>query len=71
MSKPFDPLTEALTYADAHVAQRSDINTEIQHPTDLITMEPYYSLTMLLLKLDVLPADVHLMTCKWWDSYNY
>ncbi len=63
-------LVDALTYADAHVAQRSDINTEIQHPTDLIGMEPYFSLTMLLLKLDVLPADVHLMTSRYWDEYN-
>ncbi len=64
-------LSDALDFAAAHVEPRSDINTEIQHPTDLIAMEPYFSLTMLLLKLDVLPADVHLMTSAFWDSYNY
>ena len=50
--------------------KQGHINTEIQHPTDLIAMEPYFSLTMLLLKLDVLPADVHLMTSRYWDEYN-
>jgi len=63
-------LVDALAYADAHVAQRSDINTEIQHPTDLIATSPYYELTYLLLLLKVLPEDVHLITSRYWDGYG-
>lgn len=63
-------LVDALAYADAHVAQRSDINTEISHPTDLIGSSPYFELTLLLLQLKVLPYDVHLITSKFWDGYG-
>ena len=61
----------SLDEALRNIPQRLDVNpTEIQHPTDLIATTPYYELTYLLLLLEVLPADVHLITSRYWDGYG-
>lgn len=60
-----------LNQALRSIPQGVDVNpTEIQHPTDLIATSPYYELTYLLLRLDVLPDDVHLITSKYWEGYG-
>ena len=61
----------SLNEALRNIPQRLDVNpTEIQHPTDLIATSPYYELTYLLLLLDVLPEDVHLITSRYWEDYG-
>lgn len=44
--------------------------TEIQHPTDLLSLDRYFELTYLLLLLRVLPDDIHLMSSKYWSEYD-
>ena len=62
----------SLAKALLHIPQRMDVHSsEISHPTDLIAASPYYELTYLLLLLDVLPHDVHLITAKFWEGYTY
>jgi hypothetical protein len=39
------------------------------HPTQLICSDYYFSLSMLLILLDVLPDDVHLSTSSFWDGH--
>jgi hypothetical protein len=64
-------LQDALDFAAAHCPPRSEANTEIQHPTDLIGSSPYFELVLFLMQLKVLPYDVHLITSKFWDDYGY
>lgn len=62
-------LDDALKIAAAHTPERSDIPTEIQHPTDLIVCDPYFRLVTFLVQLDVLPGDVFFMGSRYWDDF--
>ena len=64
-------MSETLNKALSSIPTRLDVNSsEISHPTDLIGASPYFELTFLLLLLDVLPDDVHLITSRYWDDGN-
>jgi len=64
-------MSTTLNEALRSIPMRLDVqSSEIQHPTDLIATSPYYELTYLLLLLNVLPADVHLITSRYWEDYG-
>lgn len=63
-------MNDDMKKAPSSISPREDIPSEIQHPSDLITMPYYWELTMLLLQLRVLPDDVHLITSKYWEEYE-
>lgn len=62
-------LREALEFAAANTPGRSDIPTEIQHPSDLLSTTHYYALAYLLVLLGVLPDDVSFMNSSFWDDF--